>query len=309
MDNRLKDTIKKIVQLSQQDPEFATELRKALKIVSSTHSVYAQNVPANVQAIRAALEIRANHSINYDFIKEERLKKQFYIDNLRMENAALDLKKDETERFYIFCINAFYQVENIINYYYYKTYPSITNLINAITEATRNDGDGKYSYKNTGREKTVGDIPIASKLNAFCNTFFPNDPIKMTYVSLRQVRNEGEHRWMTMIREENEESPLYKFYKYQSFNSVRILLIKLVNEVKKQLEEQQRKGTIPYINYEFTVEGIIHNKLPSACFISINGSNELVPSNLFSKVSNLTIGEKVNVTFHNKKIINIEPYQ
>lgn len=90
MDNRLKDTIKKIVQLSQQDPEFATELRKALKIVSSTHSIYAQNVPANVQAIRAALEIRANHSINYDFIKEERLKKQFYIDNLRMENAALD---------------------------------------------------------------------------------------------------------------------------------------------------------------------------------------------------------------------------
>ena len=117
MDDKLKLTLQKIKALTLQNKEFAEELVKMLDIPMSKQSVSLPNgVTDDVAAIREALEIRANKSISYDFVKEQRLRDQLIIDNLRMENAALDLKKDEHERFYIFCINAFYQLENIINY-------------------------------------------------------------------------------------------------------------------------------------------------------------------------------------------------
>jgi hypothetical protein len=52
MEEKLKGTIKRIVQLTQQNPEFGEELRKALKIESSAISVYDSSLPTNVKAIR-----------------------------------------------------------------------------------------------------------------------------------------------------------------------------------------------------------------------------------------------------------------
>ena len=75
------------------------------------------NISADITAIRSALEIRANSSITYSFVKNQRLRDQLIIDNLRMENAALNLQDPEADRFYVFCVNAFYQVENIVNYF------------------------------------------------------------------------------------------------------------------------------------------------------------------------------------------------
>lgn len=40
MDEKLKSTIDKIIQLSKQNPEFDAELRKRLNITSSAKSVY-----------------------------------------------------------------------------------------------------------------------------------------------------------------------------------------------------------------------------------------------------------------------------
>lgn len=299
MDEKLKGTIKRIVQLTRQNSEFDVELRKALKIESSAISIYGSSVPAHIQAIREALDIRANHSINYDFIKEERLNSQLYIDNLRMENAALNLKESENERFYIFCVNAFYQIENIINYYYHKSYPNINDLVSELVKATKNDGEnGKYTFKPSRKEESVGDIPIASKLNAFCNTFFLGDPIKITYANLRQVRNEGEHRCMVIIKNNEEENPLYKFFKYNSFNTVRIILIKLVKEVKKQMEEQKKKIQI--------IEGTIKTMLPSGCFVFYNNKTSALPPKLFKNVQGLKINDKISITLKDKEIVDIK---
>lgn len=303
MDDKLKGTIKRIVQLTQQNPEFGTELRKALGIELSAISAYDSSVPANVQAIREALDIRANHSINYDFIKEERLNNQLYIDNLRMENAALNLKESENERFYIFCVNAFYQIENIINYYYHKSYPNINDLISVLIDATKNDGE--YAFKPTGKEETVGDIAIKSKLDAFCNTFFPGEPIKITYASLRKVRNEGEHRCMVIIKNKEEENSLYKFFKYNSFNSVRIILIKLVNEVKKQIEEQKKHGVKPVVQLQ-AVEGFIKQMLPSGAFVAYNDDSTAVPSKLFKNVQGMNVDDKVSIMLKGKEIVDIK---
>lgn len=240
MDKKLKNAIDKIVRLSRENIEFGAELRRRLGADSVTDS----GVSDDVRVIREALGIRANNSISYDFIqgeKNQRLRDQLVIDNLRMENAALNLQiEDENERFYVFCVNAFYQIENLVNYYFYSLYPEINSLLDVIEKATAGDKNEKtkkdYCFQRTkGKKeyKTVGDIDIVYKLNAVCNILFPGDSVKITYSQLRKVRNEGAHRCMVIMAEHDESNALYTFFKYNTFNSIRIALIKMVNAIKE----------------------------------------------------------------------------
>ncbi len=200
------------------------------------------SVAGDIAEIRAALEIRGNHSVDYGFVKEQRLREQLFIDNWRMENAALNLKEKEVDRFYVFCVNAFYQIENIVNYYFYTLYPNINDLLTAVEEATKNDSDGKKSFKfkrATGDfvEKNVGDIPIFFKMNALCNLLFPNDVnLKSTLGSLRKVRNEGEHRCQIIWNNKDSSNKLYTFFNKTSFNNIRIVLKKVVSAIKEKIQ-------------------------------------------------------------------------
>lgn len=270
MDEKIKATIEKIVALSKQNEEFNLEMRKLFgKTVSASTVSNSQTISDDIAAIRAALEIRGNHSIDYGFIKEQRLKEQLFIDNLRMENAALNLKEKESDRFYTFCVNAFYQVENIVNYYFHKSYPDINDLLTAIENATKNDSDGKKSFrfkrakgeKSEYVEKNVSDIDMFYKMNALCNIMFPNDKaIKSTLSNLRKVRNEGEHRCQIIWEEKNEENKLYVFLKKATFNSIRITLKKVVSEVKANLQSLEKSDGTNESEYKATVLQLI-NKL------------------------------------------------
>ncbi len=232
MDEKLLSAIDRIVLLGRQNPEFDAELRRRLGLpAGQTH--ISGKVADDVTAIREALEIRANKSISYDFIGEQRLRDQLIVDNLRMENAAIDIRKTEDERFYAFCVNAFYQLENIINYYFHRTFPNIGDLLSVVEMYTAQEP--KFYFKRTGKEKTVGDILVAHKINAFCNIFYPQDKIKVALGLLRQVRNEGEHRCMAVKQEKDENNYLYKFLKKNTFNSIRIYLKKVVNTVKSDI--------------------------------------------------------------------------
>ena len=267
MDEKIKATIEKIVQLSKQNEEFNMEMRKLFgKTVSASTVSNSLDVSEDIAAIRAALEIRGYNSIDYSFIKELRLRDYLNADNLRMENAALNFKEKESERFYSFCVNAFYQVENIVNYYFHKAYPNIEDLLKVIEDATKNDADGKKSFKFKRAkgefvEKNVGDIQIFYKINALCNLLFPkDDKIKSTLGNLRKVRNEGEHRCQIIWDEKNEENKLYVFLKKATFNSIRITLKKVVAEVKSQLQSMEKDESINDDEYRATILSLI-NKL------------------------------------------------
>ena len=267
MDEKIKATIEKIVQLSKQNEEFNMEMRKLFgKTVSASTDSNSLDVSEDIAAIRAALEIRGYNSIDYSFIKEPRLRDYLNADNLRMENAALNFQEKESERFYSFCVNAFYQVENIVNYYFHKAYPNIEDLLKVIEDATKNDTDGKKSFKFKRAkgefvEKNVGDIQIFYKINALCNLLFPkDDKIKSTLGNLRKVRNEGEHRCQIIWDEKNEENKLYVFLKKATFNSIRITLKKVVAEVKSQLQSMEKDEGINEAEYKVTILSLI-NKL------------------------------------------------
>lgn len=301
MDEKLKSTIDKIVQLSKQNPEFDAELRKRLEITSSANVVSSQmSICDDVHAIRETLEIRANNSISYDFILakgNQRLRDQLLIDNLRMENAALNLKEKELERFYSFCANAFYQIENVVNFYFYVMFPDIDNLLSFIENAT--NVDGKYSFKrNANKEyKSVSDIEITYKLNAICTTLFPDDKnIKITYSQLRQVRNEGAHRCMVIVEEHDESNALYRFFKYNTFNSIRIVLIKLVETIKQEIEN---------VGKIIKKRGVIVNVLPSIAFIKVEGKSLQVSLQQLKNVCNKTANSQIEIIYKNSSIIDI----
>ena len=98
------------------------------KIFAPNAEALVSNGKKDILAIRSALKICAEPSISYNFVQDQRVKDQLIIDNLRMENVLLDSKLSEYDKYYAFCVNGLYQIENIINYYLYVKYPDINKL-------------------------------------------------------------------------------------------------------------------------------------------------------------------------------------
>lgn len=301
MDEKLKSTLDKVIRLTQQNNEFGTELRKALQIKPSVHSVNIEaNITDDVQAIREALEIRANKSIAYDFVRHQRLRDQLIIDNLRMENSALNLQQNEKERFYTFCVNAFYQVENIINYYFHETYPNITDLLTIIEYFTSTEVDkqgNSYQFKRNGKEQNVASINIVNKSSALCNILFSGDRnYKLQLSNLRKVRNEGAHRCMVIQSEESGTSYLHKFFRNENFNTIRIALIKLCSTIKDNIGKP--------IKVEI-ISAIIVSKLPGACFVEFEGRRMRIPDGLLKIAKTYKEKDKIQLLLMDNEIKDI----
>lgn len=297
MDEKLIATVYKIKLLAEQNPEFNQTMQKLFgNTVSASVVNINSTITEDISAIRSALEIRANASLTYSFVRNQRLRDQLIIDNLRMENAALNLKEPEADRFYVFCVNAFYQVENILNYFYYTSFPEIDALLKEIEDGTQNEKND-FKFRRTGKEQNVGSIPVAHKLNAFFNTYLPEEgSLKWSIGTLRQVRNEGEHRCDIIRQEKDDNNNLYKFFKSKTFNYVRIDLIKFVNAIEHKLENPDKKEML---------ESIIKSKLPSACYVLLRGNSVLLPNKLFAKVRHLNNNDEIILTVSGNTIIDV----
>ena len=297
MDEKLIATVNKIKLLAEQDPEFNQTMQKLFgNTVSASVVNINSTITEDISAIRSALEIRANASLTYSFVINQRLRDQLIIDNLRMENAALNLKEPEADRFYVFCVNAFYQVENILNYFYYTSFPEIDALLKEIEDGTQNEKND-FKFRRTGKEQNVGSIPVAHKLNAFFNTYLPEEvSLKWSIGTLRQVRNEGEHRCDIIRQEKDDNNNLYKFFRSKTFNYVRIDLIKFVNAIEHKLKNPDT---------EEKVESEIKSNLPSACYVLLRGKSVAIPDKLFGKVKNLNNGDKIILTIIGNKINDV----
>ena len=297
MDEKIKSTVYKIKLLAEQNPEFYQEMQKLFgKTASASDININSNISSDITAIRSALEIRANASITYSFVKYQRLRDQLIIDNLRMENAALNLQDPEADRFYVFCVNAFYQVENILNYFYHTVFPEVESLLKEIEDATQ-DEKNDFRFRRTGKEQNVGSIPVAHKLNAFFNSYLPEESsLKWSIGTLRQVRNEGEHRCDIIRQEKDENNNLYKFFNSKTFNYVRIDLIKFVNAIEYKLKNP---------DIEEKIESVIKSKLPSACYVLLREKSVLLPNKLYAKIKHLDNGAKIILTITGNKINDV----
>ena len=120
--------------------------------------------------------------------------------------------------------------------------------------------------------------------------------IKVTYSQLKQVRNEGAHRCMVIMEEHDESNALYKFFNYNTFNSIRIVLIKLVSTIKQEI------GNVGKI---IKKRGVIVSVLPSVAFIKVEGKNIQVSLQHLKNVSNKTANSQIEVLYKNSSIIDI----
>lgn len=134
-------------------------------------------------------------------------------------------------------------------------------------------------------------------MNAFFNSYLPEEgSLKWSIGTLRQVRNEGEHRCDIIRQEKDENNNLYKFFKSKTFNYVRIDLIKFVNAIEYKLKNPDT---------EEKIESVIKSKLPSACYVLLREKSVLLPNKLYAKIKHLDNGAKITLTITGNKINDV----
>lgn len=207
---------------------FKRELNLKLDLKSDQTNNFIE-IKKDTTKIIDFLSINPAVSVDYSFINYKLLRTRLELDNLRMENIRYDLKEtDEMKRLYDFCINAFYQIENLINFFYYEKFRKIDDLLLHL----ENIKDAKFKRKE---ERDIGDIAIYAKIYAFNKTYYLEDYTGYSIDSLRLIRNEGLHRCTRIKNIENENKRLHDFLKHATFHSVHSLVNSLAEKVKENL--------------------------------------------------------------------------
>jgi hypothetical protein len=262
---------------------------------------------ADLRDLRDIMHLSGYRSVDYSYIKEDILRTQLEVDNLRMEDAAHSTQLSDEERFFVFSINAFYQIENLTNYYFVKLFPKFEDLLSFI------ENNSNYKHKTnqlTGeiKEKNVGDIEISCKIYALANKLFPStkkqpDFTYKTICGLRLVRNEGFHRCQIEGIKTNEK--LQDFYKYNDCSTIRALITKYSDAIKEDLgtpariqEQLDEYIKIPHTDQKIDQE--LLDNIQSAKLIHYHTKND--ESCWKIEISD---GEnKVNLYVHEKYFVN-----
>ena len=222
MDEKLSSIKDRVLQLTEKYPEFGEMLRAALHVQLNYSAIN------DIKAIREALDIRENLSIDYTFVEDERIRNQLEIDNLRMENTALNLKYDENTRFKVFCTQAFSQVETLLNYFYNSVFNrDVQHILKFVEFRTKDEKEKRYRFEPK-EQKDVYSIDMVHKINAFATQFAKGD--KVSLGMLRTVRNGYIH--------ENPKEPTKHYIQFvtsNSMESIRALLKRFVSSVKTHL--------------------------------------------------------------------------
>lgn len=144
-----------------------------------------------LQEIKFLVEIKAKPTISYDKITHEGVRKALRRDNLRMEQALFNITISDAEQFYSFCNNAFRQVENLLNYYYFKRFPDSDAWLDHFKQMGTVFQDDKIPKK-------LSQVQAHTKLYCFERIHYHDPEGKIFYDSqldlIKQVRNLDAHR-------------------------------------------------------------------------------------------------------------------
>ena len=189
MDEKLKTTIEKIVQLSKQNPEFDIELRKALNVGRASNDVPSANKRIEHIEKYLGLDYYVDNQpslIDYSFIQESEVRAQLVSDNREMMRFRYGTRYHAI-CFDEFCRYAHLQVEMLLNYFYDKKNSNLKEIIEHIK---------KYNPTASFRDntKSLGDITYNSKLWSFKSEFELDYKTYIILDYLRRVRNESSHR-------------------------------------------------------------------------------------------------------------------
>lgn len=248
LDPTILDKILHIVQRLKDTPEgesFIAKLREILDCEdhqsNSDQVSILSRISQNINEIRKLLNIQANTSIDFSFIPDRYvlLRNKLIVDNLRMEQTALNIQEmADVERFYYFCLYAFYQIENLVNYYYFVKFPNFEDLVQYLQK------NSKFTLRDN--QTSIADIEISFKLWAFCAENFPKHDSDFSFNLkgnqiqnvLRTIRNQGSHRCQVIfenskIAEQESLKKIYDFYHRYNIDYVRELVKDVAYIVQK----------------------------------------------------------------------------
>lgn len=204
MDEKLKTTIDRIVQLSKQNPEFDLELRKVLNINSTPTSLQSSS-DKRIENIEnyLGLDYYVDNQpplIDFSFIQENDVRNQLISDNREMMRFRYGTRYHSI-CFNEFCRYAHLQAEMLLNYYYDKKNDSIDGVISHIKKFNP-------TAKFKDNVKNIGEISYNTKLWAVKMEFDIDYKIYIVLEYLRRIRNESSHR-----SPENEENSILNYKK------------------------------------------------------------------------------------------------
>ena len=186
MDEKIKSTIQKIRLLAEQNAEFKHEMLKLFGQTSSSTVIHANDEKISHIVKYLGLDVFVDNMdsvIDYSFISEKEIRDILESDNREMIRFRYGTRYHDI-RFKDFCKYALFQVEMLINYYYYKKGNTIEDIVNHIRKY---NPDG-YIPDDVN---AVSSIPLNTKLWAFKNE---NNVYYEIWENVRKVRNELSHR-------------------------------------------------------------------------------------------------------------------
>ena len=200
MDEKLKSTIQRIKLLSEQNPEFKQEMQKMFGKTTSA-SVVTHDERIFQMAKYLGLDVYIDHMdsvIDYSFISEEEVRNTLESDNREMIRFRYGTRYHASD-FKEFCKFALFQVEMLINYYYFKKENTIEDIVKHIREY---NADGYMPSE----VNTISSIPLNTKLWAFKNE---HNMYSEVWENVRKVRNELSHR-----SPEADKLSIEQYFKY-----------------------------------------------------------------------------------------------
>lgn len=176
------------------------------------------------------------YRLDYDSIKHHQVKARLIKDNLKMEMILLDNIHAAEDKFISFCTSAFHQIENLLNYYYWKKFPVLDDFKKYMLD---NNPAFLRRWKNIERLekfKKIGDFDINllvylfEKENYFDKKIYYNNEITF----LREIRNDDSHR-----------CSVYSFDKEKIFEDYKKIQAKWARfKERKGIEPQKQKNEL-----------------------------------------------------------------
>lgn len=230
--------LKGVIEIAKVDSDFKNRLLHSL---SATTMPVLSEIGSDIKDIIIKLGISKKSTIDYDLIKDPNTKLELQIDNIHMSNAYYEIRlPNETERlrvdghFLDLCTYAWFQIENLLNYYFYIKYKDINKIKSKIQDHCKSM---PMPYNPQNDPKTIEDIKSIYKITAICDIFrewYPLDKEKKdgTYFStkeatlngLRGLRNKCIHKSMIIFDEsfleQEKNKNINNFLTYNDKNTI-----------------------------------------------------------------------------------------
>ncbi|MBI9054767.1 MAG: RNA-directed DNA polymerase [Bacteroidales bacterium] len=136
-----------------------------------------------------------NYQIDCNYISNKVVQEVLERDNKEMESIPLRSVRINEDNFIAFCTSAFHQIENLLNYFYWRKFPEIEDLLQYIM-----DYNEAFHWKSIEKCKKrfpkISKIQIWAKVYIFEKEFYFDKkiPYNKDITILREIRNDDSHR-------------------------------------------------------------------------------------------------------------------